>query len=489
LITARLATFVVGAVTLIGLYIYGLRQFDRRRAILACGLLATSPFFLSFARVGFTETDVYLACALCWLLIALHGLQERRTLGRAAVVGLMLGLSLSAKATSLSVLPAVWYGVAQCRPRTETQRKTIVFVLGSVVLVLWVVAGVFFVNRAIEPGAGRSLYLPFFFVLFAGLFASTWIAFHHSENLSAVEAISIITALGVLTFFLLPPEHLTNRGIVSSVIDRFTHEMTYDPAFMLEAASLHGLATLFKSSPIIGAWLLLAIPSSILQWHRREYRVPDLVLAGYLAGLVLLPLAQTFYMIPLLPVLAVFAADQFCIFWSHHRRAAVSLAFVAVGFLVTDLARCYPDYNLNGYQWLGKRVVMGRSTIGYQSIVQVTSDGVQQAVEWVNEHARAGEVVRTYALSWHIVEATAPRPVYLLDSALDRVDAPNPDYVIVEINAEIHQSWWTRGYVFQPPYDATWLETNYTKVFSVPRAFGIEMASVWQSKSRLQYPR
>jgi len=61
----------------------------------------------------------------------------------------------------------------------------------------------------------------------------------------------------------------------------------------------------------------------------------------------------------------------------------------------------------------------------------------------------------------------------------------DPDYVVVEINAQVRQSWWIRSSpeeVFHPPYDSAWLESNYTKVFSVRRAFGIEMASVFRKK-------
>jgi hypothetical protein len=117
---------------------------------------------------------------------------------------------------------------------------------------------------------------------------------------------------------------------------------------------------------------------------------------------------------------------------------------------------CYPDFNLNGYQWLGKRVVAGRATLGYRSILQTPSDGVQQAFEWLNEHARPGERVLAYLHPWHIVQATAPKPVYLIRNGFDGSLFAAPDYVVVHINAQIRQSWWTdvsKGEVFRLPYD------------------------------------
>ena len=115
LITARLVSCLVGGLTLLAVYLYCKQRYKPSTGILACLLLATSPFFLSFARVAFTETDIYLACTLAWLLICVTRLQARPTLGWAAVAGVVLGLALSAKFTALVVLPAVWYAVSQSK--------------------------------------------------------------------------------------------------------------------------------------------------------------------------------------------------------------------------------------------------------------------------------------------------------------------------------------------------------------------------------------
>ena len=62
-----------------------------------------------FARVVFIETDILLAYILIYLLIALDQLQQLFTLGWATIVELILGLALSAKFTTLSIIPAVIY--------------------------------------------------------------------------------------------------------------------------------------------------------------------------------------------------------------------------------------------------------------------------------------------------------------------------------------------------------------------------------------------
>ena len=113
LLLARYISCIIGALTLVGVYVFCKRRYDTRRGLLACSLLATSPFYLSFARVAFTETDIYLACALAWLLVCVDRLQERASFRRAAWVGVVAGLAISAKFTALAVLPAVFYAVWQ----------------------------------------------------------------------------------------------------------------------------------------------------------------------------------------------------------------------------------------------------------------------------------------------------------------------------------------------------------------------------------------
>ena len=88
----------------------------------------------------------------------------------------------------------------------------------------------------------------------------------------------------------------------------------------------------------------------------------------------------------------------------------ISLALILLGLIwwAVEVKLCYPDYHLNGYQWLGARPFFGRSSIGYRSIVYVPSDGVQQAMEWLNDHAKAGEIAQVYGAPRHIVEMIAP---------------------------------------------------------------------------------
>src|SRR5688572_7063504 len=54
LLLARITTVLVGALTILGIFLYGKDRFTPATGLLAAGLLAINPFFLSFARLAFT---------------------------------------------------------------------------------------------------------------------------------------------------------------------------------------------------------------------------------------------------------------------------------------------------------------------------------------------------------------------------------------------------------------------------------------------------
>ena len=509
LLTARLISCLIGAVTIIGVFVYCKRAFDTKTGLLAGFILASSPFFLSFARVAFTETDVYVACAFVWLLTALSYLREKGTIGWATVTALALGLALSGKFTTVVIFPAIiFYILAENKPRRhrehgEQPERLSKRELRNGIALLALMSAVIFLGwlnlNSLKPEWRDEALLRLHFILpFGGWIAVlVWAWRHRHKGVAPLLLTCFVLTLALGTFMVVPPDHTTNTAIIASLFNRFEHEMRWSPAFMAEAAFLHLACVVFKSSPLLGAGLLVSLLAAALQWKARpEVRLPLLIVACYFLGLVLLPLAQTFYMIPVLPLLAILGADQLWLLLARRKRLALRMAMLAALGLCVDLAMCYPDFNLNGYQWLGARFVGNRTTIGYRSIVQTPSDGVQQAAQWLNENARAGARVVVYVYPWHILEATSPNPLFrFVRGEYDSVRL-RPDYVVIHINHTIKQRWAAyftgeinydrTGSIFWEPYDAEWLHSRYTKVATVPRAFGIEMASVWERNDRIK---
>jgi hypothetical protein len=210
-----------------------------------------------------------------------------------------------------------------------------------------------------------------------------------------------------------------------------------------------------------------------------------LVATAYSIAILLLPLGQTFYPIPLLPILSLLAADQLLRLVLNRRKISFALIILGLIWWGVEMKQCYPDYHLNGYQWLGARPFFGRSSIGYRSIVYVPSDGVQQAMEWLNVHAKIGQVAQLYVEPWHIVRTVAPDPVYKLTNGITDNLGSKPDYVVIHIGSSIWQGEGSdapQGDIFRYPYDVGILHKEYEQVFSVRRAFDLEVASIWRRK-------
>jgi 4-amino-4-deoxy-L-arabinose transferase-like glycosyltransferase len=492
LLTARLASAFVGALTIVGVYVFCAREIGQKQGVLASGILALSPFYLSFARTAFTETDIYVACALAWLLLAVSNLKDKRTVGAAGIAAIPRGLAVSAKFTAIFAFPAVLL-YAFTWPKSEATLERVqvrdLFGIGAPAFIMFALAwfGWNEYNFAIAQetdGLVGATHYGIAGVLWAAMLF--WLVRRRNHTGPPV-LLAVLAVLVALTIFLMvPPTHLTNPDIVASLRGRFDQEMGWNPGFMVEAVALHLGSVVFKSSPLVGLWLLAGLVAALLSWRRhREVRFPLLVTVFYFLGLASLPIAQTFYMMPLLPVLAILGADLWFAVLSWRRAVALFFGAVTAALLVVDLFLCFPDYNLNGYQWLGARYLVGRSSIGYRSVVQTTSDGVQQAVRWVCEHATGGERVATYVHPWHIVWETCPNPLARFVKGKWETVRSKPEFVLVHINHQIRQRWagQSRGDdVFWQPYDVAWVEGTYDKVFSVGRAFGLEMASVWQRK-------
>jgi 4-amino-4-deoxy-L-arabinose transferase-like glycosyltransferase len=499
LITARWVSVLAGALTIIGIYVYGKERFSSKVGLIAAGLLSFSPFFLSFARLAFTEADIYLACTFTWLLVTAGRFQDRPTIGRAAAAGIMLGLSISSKATFLVIIPALWLvftlhkflGVNNIRLHSDGSNSLVpssTVLFWSAWSVLTLVVG-FVLQRWIVfedlNQTIRQFISIYIMVCLSWFIVFIWVIRHRHQTSQIAALAAFLIGFGLLTFAIFPPENLNNSGIIPSLLTRAESEMSFNPAYMGELLALYLLSIIFKSTPALGIGLIAGIIASLLQWRRKELFLPLVLGLSYFSGLLLLPLGQTFYIVPLLPIIALLAAYQFTHLLSKHRRTAFVLATVIGLWWGVEMIQCYPDYNLNGYQWLGTRPLFGRSSIGYRSVVHTTTDGVQQAVEWLNANAGPNQSAVLYVNSWHIVQSTAPDPVYKLIKGMDNPDTSNPDFVVLHINAALSE-----GYdqtdpeipIFQYPFDINTLLENYEQVFTVSRAFGIEMANIWQRK-------
>lgn len=490
LLSARLVSCIMGAFTIIGVYVFCKRKYDYRKGLLACLILATSPYFLSFSRIAFTEADIFVTCTLVWVLICVSILQEKRTVGWATVTAIVLGLALSSKISAIAVFPAIFLALMfffEDKPWLENASiyKNNLVITGSLLALLSVSIfggwGIVYLNKTISYSGWFKLG-HYFLVFLCWMSIVIYFYFHRKFLMNPLMLSFFVLTFSFLTFMVIPPVHTTNPNIFLELQSIFFSQYTkLNLTFIPEFAILHFGCVLFKSSLVIGALLWFSLFMTIIQCrYRKEVRLPLLIYIFYSLFLIKMPLAQPFYMVPLLPILAIFASDQFFRLYVKKRFCAIVVSSLAVCLLIIDMFLCYPDYNLNGFQWLGARHFCGRSSIGAMSIVNVAFDGVEQVLKWVNNNVESGEIIVTYLLPDHILRAVCPHPKFQIINGFKEPKSilMNADYVIIAINAENLGGYGNDNPIYKYPYDVELLKANFTKVFSIKRAFNIEVASV-----------
>ena len=497
LILARMVTLLVGGLAILGIFILGKERFSPATGLLAAGLLAINPFFLSFARLAFTESDVYVACALTWLMVVLSRLELKPSLGWTVLSGLFLGLTIASKAIAVMLVPAacaafVW---SQMRPQEGSGQAKFVNLRPIPPIAVWLRSGwtVLVMKMGVlvsrPPAIGFhtwSLFFLSYVLVFLGwILALLWAVRYRHSTSHPIALAAFLAGFGLLSVVIFPPEHLGNTGIIRSLVSRADDEKALNLEFMLELASLHTFTILLKSTPVLGAGLLAGFGVSLAQWRRPELTTPLIMITAYTVTLLLLPLGQTFYTIPLLPLLSLLTAHQLLRLWSKRREITVAIITLGLIGWGVEMRESYPDYHLNGYQWLGARPIFGRSSIGYRSIVYVPLDGVEQSMSWLNTQAAPGQVVLIYGVPRYIIDTLTPEPAYVIVDGSANTLSSKPDYVVIHIGATIRQGEGSdspQENIFEYPFDYGTLEDKYEKVFSVQRAFRLEMASVWKRR-------
>jgi len=494
LLVARITSVLAGGLILLGVFVYGKNRFNSVTGLLATGLLAINPFFLSFARLAFTEGDVYLACTLTWLLVTLSRLEKKPSLGWAMLSSVCLGLAISSKAIALVIVPVAGasFVLSQVYRKKFTDtlemdhKPELVVLLWTCWTILITTAGVLTARQLNADAQPKILHLlNYGFLCLGWLITLNWIIRNRHATSHPIVLATFMGGISLLTFVIIPPEHLANSEIIKVLISRADQEMTFSPEFMIELAALHTFIIFLKSTPVLGLGLLAGFVIGLTQWRRHELNTPLLVVAAYFLTLLSLPLGQTFYTIPLLPILSVLAADQFMRLFSYSREISITLIVVGLIWWGVEVRQIYPDFHLNGYQWLGTRPFLGRSSIGGRSIVFTPLDGVEQAVGWLNMHAEIGQVALVYGAPPYIVNILAPEPVYRFVYGSKEYLVSDPDYVVVHIGSIIQQGEGIDSPpndIFDYPFDLDTLQRDYEKVFSLKRAFDLEMVSVWKRK-------
>ena len=448
---ARLLSMAVGASTVVALWALGRRWLGRPTALLAATLLSLSPYFLGFARTALTEGDAFCALPVLLALLAFDTYQRRRD-GRALVLlSAALGLAASAKFFAGLLVPLLalcdLWATRGGAAGPETGAET---AAGALLGWVSVPAGLVGLTALAAQGHQATLASLLWVASVLSLLALTAYVLTRGAvpwpPRWAWLAIALLAPTFCLAVF---PAHVLQPGVLQQVLDRTHHWDGQPPLVFLGAhLRLYSGIVLLKLGLPLGLLSMAALGWASLRARRHPgLRVLVAVLGGYVAFLVTLPLGQTFYLMSIYPllvlVLAGFLVEMTTAlrYRGWLRRAWLGLVLGAHGWLLWGLVHVYPEFGWYGYETIGTRW-LGEEARGYRQVIQVTTDGTEDAVRWSLTHMPAGARLVSVLSAYHVVEALVagqPLPFVVLQRPGDPtgVCTGPPEeaaYVLVDLN-------------------------------------------------------
>ncbi|WP_028580357.1 glycosyltransferase family 39 protein [Desulfogranum japonicum] len=497
--TARFFSCIISVFTLAGIYLFGRMEFNRRTALLATGMAAVSPYFLAFSRTAMTEGDAFLACSSIWLMLTIAYWRRTPDLGRTGLLAFATGIMVSTKVIAAVWIPFLCIPFIFLRPRAS---KDSLSSISPLLVVLLLLCGIFFIVKGYytcgaQHVANMNKYYDHHVLSFkiehyksVAVFwvaAASVILIRCKQSISLFWTLAIISTGSLLTFFVFPPTNLTNGNLLQGLYrEFFSNGSGLSIMQIYSAAGLNILSLVIKSGLSVGIFILVAVLISPFCISRKPILILPVTMAlVYPISLIFIGRAQTFYMMAILPQCALLAACLLDRIWNASKITGYALTFLFCGHCLYDIQLTYPNFHLNGYQWLGKRYIAGRSSIGYKGIVQIPSDGTTQVLKWAVANIPPEQNVVAYLNYRMMAHAFIQAPFYW-HYGLDIPWSPeNANYVLIHFNYIVDTNYTRRDpreSIFDYPFNKEQLERDFEKVYAVKRNFDIEVASIWKRK-------
>jgi 4-amino-4-deoxy-L-arabinose transferase-like glycosyltransferase len=123
-----LVTAFTALLAIAGLYLLTLWMFDRASAVIAAGLLATSPYFLGLSTC--VLSDVPSLAVITLAVLAFLYAEGKGSLIASALCGLLVGWAITIRVTNGAILIGMFAAVALVHPRKLDFKRIVAFALG-----------------------------------------------------------------------------------------------------------------------------------------------------------------------------------------------------------------------------------------------------------------------------------------------------------------------------------------------------------------------
>ncbi len=404
---SRGVSLCAGAITVLATALLGARLFGPMAGFLAALLLGLSPYFLAYSRVAMTEGDVFLACFMTLAVWAFMRHLERPTPANWLTAAVLLAMALGAKAFAIVLLPVfavMLFSVprrisleASAKPG-ECRRLHRLLAIDATVTTGVCVSAAFSRHAAVAGWAVLALLWLATVVTILRMRTLPW------GRLSRLVGLAILAGT---TFCVLMPVHLIEPEIVREFGRRLLgwHADVASISFA-DHLRLYSGILLIKMTVPLGILTACGLGYGIVRARQETaWRICVLTFLLFVAGLCLLPLRQSFYLMGVYPLVAIIAAGFAVCIGRRLRKLgqgglAVGWAILlacSVSYLGWNVYQAYPYFNLFGYETVGNRW-LGAESRGYRNLIQTPSDGVESLIRWITEdgHVRPGSRVVSF---------------------------------------------------------------------------------------------
>ena len=291
----RFASVLAGVSALIPLYLLAKEWFGRRVAIASAILMLANPYFLSFARLGYNNSQSLLPVTLAVYLWALGS--RKGSYFYLWLAGLVAGIGFYTYSAVWIGVVTLCLGIVYLRILRQISWKQ-TFAVFVLILLAW---GVAFGPRLAYTAAGEAKTGLTYKVLETSFFS----VFYARAYFGDADLTTIIESDGYPAIFYDPAVYrrLLTRGLVRTLLTLF------DPYLVTEHFMISALAGVI--TPVFFA---IGFVLFLRRWKQSRFGLP---LIWLVSGLIFLSVIGAFpprhtHMVSLIPVIALIAGAGLC---------------------------------------------------------------------------------------------------------------------------------------------------------------------------------
>ena len=398
IVIARGVSSAAAALTVLFIFLLGLRASGITAGLAAAATLSIAPYFLGFGGLAYTNGDAFcplLATATIWAYV--RSVDDPRG-WRLATLAMCIGLAVASKFLLVMLLPGLVLADLLTRREapnaSRSSSPSSVSIRSMVLMSLAAFAfsfGTMMATRVLAPNTGDASepyriagWLIASVLTIAGLYRFKDLDGRSLNWLLRWVMVLPLAAAVSLAFF---PEHVLHFNVMRELLHTAATANEIAPLQKIrDFLLIYGGVTLLKLGLPLGILTCCALVWACVASRRSlVIRASLMVCVAYALFLIAQPLKQTFYPMTVYPLMILmtllFIERAYLSLWPRARWVAMALLVLAYGWLIVGVARVYPHFHYYGYETIGPSW-RGYETRGFVGLFFIDQEGNREALEW-----------------------------------------------------------------------------------------------------------